>query len=506
MPNFRSLSGAARVAALSLVFALPAQAEDLGVILSNLNYRVQADLASGPATDRIERALREAGFSTVLLQNQRRDDATDRLARLVPRMEAAQRLVIVINGHVVASARDSWLLTPNAGVPDAFSLGGESLPLGPLFDIAARKQGAAVVAIASQRGAAKVGPGLTPGYAARPAPQGVTVLTGSALALSELMRDGLLVPGRAMAQALRDHPGVAANGFVPVAAAFFAAEPGTPTIVDAPKSREAVLAETEAALGLRRADRRRVQQSLAILGFDPRGIDGVFGPGSRRAIAGWQRARGHDGTGFLNRNQTDALVGEGDARAAELEADARARQSEDDARDTAYWRDTGQGGDEPGLRAYLERYPDGLYSHIAEARLRGIEAERRAAVSQAERRDWDEVVEEDTARGYRAYLAAWPDGAFVDEAEARLADREEAEANAEEIAGFAATERRVAGSTTTRRLVENRLTALGLDPGPIDGEFDDATRRALRRFQQTRGLPVTGYVNQGTMVRLLLGG
>ena len=116
------------------------------------------------------------------------------------------------------------------------------------------------------------------------------------------------------------------------------------------------------------------------------------------------------------------------------------------------------------------------------------------------------MVEEDTARGYRAYLAAWPDGAFVDEAEARLADREEAEANAEEIAGFAATERRVAGSTTTRRLVENRLTALGLDPGPIDGEFDDATRRALRRFQQTRGLPVTGYVNQGTMVRLLLGG
>ncbi len=285
-------------------------------------------------------------------------------------------------------------------------------------------------------------------------PQGVTVLTGSSVALSEFFRDGLLVPGRPMAQALRDHPGVAAKGFVPVAAAFLPAVLAEAVVIDQPKSRDEVLAETEAALGLRRADRRRVQQSLAILGYDPRGIDGLFGPGSRRAIAGWQRSRGHDGTGFLNRNQLDALIAEGDARAAELEEAARVRQAEADARDTAYWRDTRQGADEPGLRAYL---------------------------------------------------AAWPDGAFIEDAEARLAEREEAEANAEEIAGFEATERRVAGNTTTRRLVENRLTALGLEPGPIDGEFDDDTRRALRRFQAARGLPVTGYVNQGTLVRILFG-
>ena len=505
MPNFRPLFAAARLAALSLVLALSARAEDLGVILSNLAYRVQADLASGPATDRIERALRAAGFSTVLLQNKRREDAADRLARLVGRMQAAERLVIVVNGHVVSSARDDWLLTPNAGVPDAFSLGAEAVPLGPLMDIAATKQGAAIVAVASQRGDARVGPGLTPGYAPRPVPQGVTVLTGSSVALSEFFRDGLLVPGRPMAQALRDHPGVAAKGFVPVAAAFLPAVLAEAVVIDQPKSRDEVLAETEAALGLRRADRRRVQQSLAILGYDPRGIDGLFGPGSRRAIAGWQRSRGHDGTGFLNRNQLDALIAEGDARAAELEEAARVRQAEADARDTAYWRDTRQGADEPGLRAYLDRHPDGLYSDIAQARLRGIEAERRALVSQAERRDWDAVVEEDTARGYRAYLAAWPDGAFIEDAEARLAEREEAEANAEEIAGFEATERRVAGNTTTRRLVENRLTALGLEPGPIDGEFDDDMRRALRRFQAARGLPVTGYVNQGTLVRILFG-
>ena len=65
--------------------------------------------------------------------------------------------------------------------------------------------------------------------------------------------------------------------------------------------------------------------------------------------------------------------------------------------------------------------------------------------------------------------------------------------------------RQVAGTRVARRLVENRLASLGLDPGPVDGEFDDDTRRALRRYQEARGLNVTGYVNQATMVRILLG-
>ena len=36
-----------------------------------------------------------------------------------------------------------------------------------------------------------------------------------------------------------------------------------------------------------------------------------------------------------------------------------------------------------------------------------------------------------------------------------------------------------------------------------DGTFDADTRRAIRRFQRSRDLPVTGYVTQATMVHLL---
>jgi peptidoglycan hydrolase-like protein with peptidoglycan-binding domain len=54
-----------------------------------------------------------------------------------------------------------------------------------------------------------------------------------------------------------------------------------------------------------------------------------------------------------------------------------------------------------------------------------------------------------------------------------------------------------------RLLIEQRLTQLGDDPGAVDGTFDEATRRALRRFQRARDLPATGYVSQATMARLL---
>jgi len=37
-----------------------------------------------------------------------------------------------------------------------------------------------------------------------------------------------------------------------------------------------------------------------------------------------------------------------------------------------------------------------------------------------------------------------------------------------------------------------RLQELGFDPGRADGRYGPATERAVRAFQQTYGLPVTG--------------
>jgi peptidoglycan hydrolase-like protein with peptidoglycan-binding domain len=57
--------------------------------------------------------------------------------------------------------------------------------------------------------------------------------------------------------------------------------------------------DTEKALGLKRAARVAVQRRLALAGFNPNGIDGVFGPRTRAAIAGFQTAWDFPATGYL---------------------------------------------------------------------------------------------------------------------------------------------------------------------------------------------------------------
>ena len=55
------------------------------------------------------------------------------------------------------------------------------------------------------------------------------------------------------------------------------------------------------------AERRAVQSRLGALGFYQGGVDGLFGPGTRRAIAAWQKSEGLSATGRLTAAQIEAL-------------------------------------------------------------------------------------------------------------------------------------------------------------------------------------------------------
>lgn len=84
---------------------------------------------------------------------------------------------------------------------------------------------------------------------------------------------------------------------------------------------------TEAALGLTRGDRQRIQVALTSLGFDTGGFDGVFGPRSREMILTWQRARGQPASGFLTAAQQQALLKE--ATPALTKYDQEQKQAEE---------------------------------------------------------------------------------------------------------------------------------------------------------------------------------
>ena len=105
----------------------------------------------------------------------------------------------------------------------------------------------------------------------------------------------------------------------------------------------------ERQLGLDRAARRLVQQGLAALDYAVGALDGLFGPATRAALRQWQVGKGFAATGYLTREQADALIAQGREAAAarpntrapqERKATGRIRGAPictDQAEDAACW-------------------------------------------------------------------------------------------------------------------------------------------------------------------------
>ena len=68
------------------------------------------------------------------------------------------------------------------------------------------------------------------------------------------------------------------------------------------------LAAGEKALELDLNTKRRIQLGLSSLKFYSGPIDGNLGPKTRTAVRFWQEAKGYEGTGYLTRDQADALA------------------------------------------------------------------------------------------------------------------------------------------------------------------------------------------------------
>lgn len=546
--------------ALAVLLFQPAAAwsENLALVLTNSTYS-SLDDAQGVADRRgLVAAFEDAGFRVIGGQDLRAADlhkAAIALQDAIRRGEV-DRLAIVLSGHFVAGTRDSWLLGRDAADLSAITAGATGLSVSAVAGLAGALPGQALVVVIPARGdALPTGYGLTPGPGAFDIPQGVTVAQGAARAMQRWLDAAILTPGTSLAAAAQAAPDeVAVTGFLSDRIGFLAPPAGPDAALPIPgvpaalaemalwnaardlgtadafegylqrypqgvfaaeaRSRIAAIRTTpqqqaeagEAALALNREARRDVQRDLSLLGFDPRGIDGVFGPGSRAAITAHQRSLGLPETGFLSAEQLRILRRDAARRAAELEREAQERRAQEEMQDRAYWDSTGRGQDEAGLRAYLQRYPDGLFADLAQERLDRIDAERRQQAAAEERTLWDRTRQQDTPEAYRQFLQTYPDGPFTEAARARLAQLDTEDDNKAAVDAARAEEARVAGNQVVRVLVEQRLNQIGLAPGAVDGTFDEETRRAIRRFQQAVDLPVTGYVTQATMVRLLASG
>ena len=192
--------------------------------------------------------------------------------------------------------------------------------------------------------------GLSSGIGALDIPQGVTLIRTTPQVAATVLSNELTEPEALIGQRLRANPSLFVDGYLPAdwvlmpsevivetpaptpvgrtttdlnaEAALWDRTTAADTVVayrnyvarypsgrfvdDAEQQIEAILAEPnraarliEDALALTRNDRRAVQSQLTLLNYNTRGVDGIFGPGSRGAITNWQQSNGFPQTSYL---------------------------------------------------------------------------------------------------------------------------------------------------------------------------------------------------------------
>ena len=544
-----------RAISLTLALAVGAQAalaDDAALLLGvdrygALNRVPGATAITDPADD-----LAAVGFAVTALENGAAADMTDRLSAFLAEAEDADRLVVGLSGAFATDGRRTWLLPVDMRDPGLFRMDG-AVSLDSLFRVLTGAAGQAVLILGSDRaGNADYGPHLRPGLGQIDPPQGVTVISGPVDDAADLIA-ALAAPGADLIALVEASNRLQIEGFTPMSLVLVPADvtPAEPVATTEPSDTEiaaedalwegaqaldtadayrnylarypqgryaeqatALILEistepnradrlTEEGLNLDRDARRNIQRNLTLLDFDPRGIDGIFGPGTRSAITNWQQQNGFSQTSYLTSEQITRLDAQAARRAAELEAEAERARAEKERQDRAFWAETGAQGDEPGYRAYLDRFPDGIFAAEATQSLAAIEEAKRQQAAAADKTAWDRATAANTVDGYQAYLASFPQGAFTAEANARIAALQAPEPSND---AAIAAETALGLDGITLRLIEARLAQLGLEPGEVDGGLDQDSRRAIRNFQDDRDLAVTGYLNEETIVRLLADG
>lgn len=525
---------------VALFLVKPLHAGGLALVIANDSYDHAPDLRGAEQVLDLTATLETAGFQVVSGRNLTTEEMRAQLAGSFAqlRRDGAERVIVVLAGHFVHSRSGAWFLGVDADEPGLALADAAGLRLDVIMEIASGASDAAQIWLAGadlSRG--RYGEGLDGGLPPRLlVPQGVGVVRGPVPQVVQGAR-AILRPGAVLSDVVDQTRGLNGEGTISPLVPFLPAGFAPMARADRQAWADAQQEDTEAAyqtyldrfpnglnaqaargaidrlrntperieenLALTRDERRAIQRDLTTMGFDTRGIDGIFGPGTRGAIRGWQRGNDLDDTGFLTREQVMQLAAHAIRRTAEQEAEERARRDAAERADREFWNATGAGADEAGLRSYLDRYPQGIFAGLARERLEQMESTRR---QRQDRAAWEQARRRDTVDAYESYLVAWPEGAFTAQALARIDeldpptdtdDGDQAQANAR------AVEDALGLTGPTRVLIEQRLARMGFDPGATDGAFDTQSRQAIEQAQAHFDLEVTGYVTQQLITMML---
>jgi peptidoglycan hydrolase-like protein with peptidoglycan-binding domain len=497
------LAAATGAWALSLALGVSAApAADLALVIGNQDYSRAPDALSARADARaVAEALTAGGYEVIQGTDVSRAVMRRLLADFAGRVAQAERVVVFYSGHALRSGGLSYLAPVDQGNGSLVEVMLDGVPLDLVLRLAGEASGRAVVFVdGAQLDGFTPRSFAEPGLAHIEPPGGVLVVSAAApgraiprrsTAMSDFGRfvvSEFLAPGASIGQGVR---GLGAPGWVggdtdsalvlvpagrrPLAGTGTGTGTGglTPT-------------QAEARLGLTSAERREIQESLTLLGHDTRGVDGVFGAGTRAAIRGWQRANGQPETGFLTGEQV-ALIRQ------------QARQ----------------GATPPAVVPLVVVTPaPGATPAEVETRL-GLSAAERSEVQENLTRLGYDTRGTDGIFGYgtRTAIRNWQrangleDTGYLSADQIALLDQQAAglagAPSGRPPADPAAAEAALNLTRTDRLSVEQRLAFLGFPPGPQDGFFDADTRWAIEGYQRSRGHAPTGYLDQPTVAGIV---
>lgn len=473
-------------AALALI-ASGATADDAALILGVERYRDIDRVAEGDDVVSTRRALADFGFTVFAQPNVDGSQMRQTARQWLRASEDSGRLVAVLSGQFVTDGRQTWLLSSDVDSPTLFDVPQFAISVDSVTTVLEQAQGQAILVLGhdgDSRGA--FADGIRFGLGPIDVGQGVTVIDGAPGSVANFVERVIARPGADITEATRSNQQVRLRGYAPPGLRLIApdqsGQANAPTAIDPEADTRAWrLAEredtipayrayiadspdgafvdaarqaisdiqnepnraarlAEEALGLSRQARSEIQRDLSVLDYNTRGIDGIFGTGTRRAIQNWQQQNGLGQTGYLTGNQIGQLDAQATQRSQELAAAAQRARQQENQRDRAYWDQTGADRTEASTRAYLERYPDGLFAEQAEARLEEIAAEKRRRAAVADREQWDRSSTANSIASYRRYLELFPEGDFASNARARISQIETRRANSGAVARAAEAE------------------------------------------------------------------
>lgn len=460
------------IAALMSLSGL-ANAQNLALVLSNGYYENGTDVPTiSRKHQQLVNALEGQGYEVIGGNDLNRAQIRQRVGEFANGIERADTAIAVINGHIAHFGALSWLMPADINVNSATGLSARGISIGFIAQLLAQKPGNSVLFVGESDREVRRIPLIQEGLARQSPPRGVMVVSGGYSEVTDLLRHKFLRPNVRVIDVLRGDIGrVEVEGDIPSSLQLV----GSGFTVNSPE-------QIENALGLSRGERRNIQKDLSVLGFNTRGIDGLFGNGTRAALRSWQQRERLARTGYLTAEQVSLLRRQGNAAREDIQA-----------ADRHYWAQTGVDGTARNLQLYLQRYPNGLFANRARAELARFNA-------RTDEQAWARAVGINTDAAYRQYLRDYPNGIYKDIARTRIgAAPESVENDGKRV------EDALRLNSVSRLLIEQRVADLGYRTGPRDGVFDLASRQAFRGYQRDRGLSVTGYVTSEMIRRLLLG-